>query len=81
MTWFAEWSWVHFLGLCYLMATIGCILRVLYRQTNTGTTFAWLSVLFVFPMLGVALYLLFGEPRLSSRRQKRNQDINHLALD
>ncbi len=79
--WFAEWSWVHFLGLGYFVATIGCILRVLYRQTNTGTTFAWLTILFVFPLFGVFLYLLFGEPRLSSSRRQRNQEINHFYAD
>lgn len=76
ITWFADWMWTDFLGLAYLTATIGCVLRVLYRKTSTGTTFAWLVVLFVFPLLGVVLYLLFGEPRLGKNRQKRSQAID-----
>ncbi len=76
ISWVNEWTWAHLLVLCYIVATIGCALRVLYRQTSTGTAFAWLIVLFVFPLFGIVLYLLLGEPRLGLNRQKRNQEID-----
>ena len=49
--------WLH------IAAVTVCAIRVLYRQRNTGTAFAWLMILFVFPLFGVAAYLLVGEAR------------------
>ena len=62
--------WLH------IAAVTVCAIRVLYRQRNTGTAFAWLMVLFVFPLFGVAAYLLVGEARLGMARAKRVEQMN-----
>ena len=63
--------------LCFHIAAVTvCAIRVLYRQRNTGTAFAWLMVLFVFPLFGVAAYLLVGEARLGMARAKRVEQMN-----
>ena len=62
--------WLH------IAAVTVCAIRVLYRQRNTGTAFAWLMILFVFPLFGVAAYLLVGEARLGMARAKRVEQMN-----
>jgi cardiolipin synthase len=41
---------------------------VLKRRRTTGAATAWLLVIFFYPYVGVALYLLFGTTRLGRRR-------------
>ncbi|MGF6147822.1 Cardiolipin synthase [Kingella potus] len=57
-------------------AALACVVRVLYKQRNVGTAFAWLILLFLFPLFGVAAYLLVGEPRLGTARAKRSEEMN-----
>lgn len=64
--------------LMYGILVIGCVVRVLYRQKSTGVTFAWLIILFVFPLVGVVLYFMFGESRLGFDRQKRSRQVQML---
>lgn len=52
------------------------MLRVLYKQKNIGSTFAWLIILFLFPLFGTVTYLLIGEPRLGTARAKRTDEMN-----
>ena len=66
--------------LMYTVLVVGCVVRVLYRQKSTGVTFAWLMVLFVFPLFGVLLYFMFGESRLGFDRQKRSQQVQKLFV-
>ena len=63
--WGQIFLWLH------ITIVAACAVRVLYKQHNIGTAFAWLIVLFVFPILGAGLYLLIGEPRLGTARAKR----------
>ncbi|MDO4878881.1 MAG: cardiolipin synthase [Neisseria sp.] len=62
--------WLH------IAAVSACVIRVLYQQRNTGAAFAWLIILFVFPLFGVLAYLLIGEPRLGMARAKRTAEMN-----
>ena len=52
--WGQIFLWLH------ITIVAACAVRVLYKQHNIGTAFAWLIVLFVFPILGAGLYLLIG---------------------
>jgi cardiolipin synthase len=45
--------------------------RVVMQRRLTGETLAWIMVIWVFPIVGPAFYLLFGELRLGSRRARR----------
>ena len=56
-------------------------MRVLYKQRNIGNALAWLILLFVFPFIGVALYLLVGEPRLGAARAKRTAEMNRFDTE
>ena len=71
-----EIPWGQMLLVFHTSAVLLCMLRVLYKQHNIGTAFAWLLLLFVFPLLGVGLYLLIGEPRLGMARALRSAEMN-----
>ena len=53
------------------LIVIGLSLRVIMRRPPVGVAVAWLSVIFSVPLVGAAVYLLFGEKRLGSRRVGR----------
>lgn len=69
-------SWGQVFLFLHIAAVAVCVVRVLYRQRNTGAAFAWLIILFVFPLFGVGAYLLVGEPRLGMARAKRVEQMN-----
>lgn len=73
--WGQIFLWLH------ITIVTACAVRVLYKQHNIGTAFAWLIVLFVFPILGAGLYLLIGEPRLGTARAKRTVEMNRFYRD
>ena len=52
------------------------MVRVLYKQRNVGSVFAWLIILFLFPIFGTLAYLMLGEPRLGAARAKRSGEMN-----
>lgn len=54
-----------------LAIRIGLSIRVIMRSRPHGVTYAWLVVILLFPYFGAAVYLLFGETRLSERRSAR----------
>ena len=68
--------WAEVFLFIHTAAALSCMLRVLYKQKNVGTTFAWLIILFLFPLLGTVIYLLIGEPRLGTARAKRSDEMN-----
>ncbi len=56
------------------------IFFILYipRKRKPSSAIAWLLVIIVFPGVGIALFLLIGSPKLSSRRRKKQRYINEL---
>jgi cardiolipin synthase len=50
-------------------------IRVVMRRGTVGFTLAWLSVILLLPLLGAAIYLLFGERRLGTRRARRIAEL------
>lgn len=77
----AEFHWGSILLGLHIIAVALCIVRVLYKQRNTGAAFAWLIVLLAFPLAGVVLYVLLGEPRLGAVRERRTAGINQFYDD
>ncbi|WP_434803007.1 cardiolipin synthase [Neisseria montereyensis] len=73
--------WAQLLIYLHTAVVLACAVRVLYKQRNTGSAFAWLIVLFAFPLLGVVAYLILGEPRLGSARAKRSDEMNRFYSD
>lgn len=51
------------------------LLVILRRRFTPVVSLAWLAVVFLQPMLGLLLYLLFGDHRLARRRVRRYQQI------
>lgn len=71
-----QFSWGSLFLFLHTAAALACAVRVLYKQHNTGTAFAWLIILFLFPLFGTVAYLLVGEPRLGMARAKRSEEMN-----
>jgi cardiolipin synthase len=60
---------------------IALALRVIMRRRPVGVALAWLAVLFSLPLVGVIVYLLFGEKRLGKRRAARLAGVLQNAKD
>lgn len=52
---------------------VGLSIRVVMRRPPVGVAMAWLAVVFSVPLVGAAVYLLFGEKRLGRGRALRIQ--------
>jgi cardiolipin synthase len=59
----------------------GLSVRVIMRRRPVGVSLAWLSVVLLIPFAGAAIYLLFGELRLGSRRAARAARIHAPYMD
>jgi cardiolipin synthase len=63
--------------------TIDWIIRIGFiiyipRKRNPNSAISWLLVLFLLPGLGLLLFLVIGNPRLSKNRRKMQQKANKL---
>lgn len=70
------WSWQQVFVTTYTLITLGLIVRILYHQRKIGVTLAWILILLMFPLIGIFGYLIIGEPKLGTRREKRAREIN-----
>lgn len=53
---------------------------VIRRKTQPAVCLAWLTIIFLFPFVGTACYLLIGEIRLGARRVRRHaRDVDVVA--
>ena len=63
---------IHWLGEILfsvdLLISLCLAVRIIMRRRPVGVSLAWLTVVFVFPLAGAAVYLTFGELRLGRRR-------------
>ena len=55
-------------------------IRLLYRKLEVNTTLAWLFLLFGLPVVGVVLYVLFGDHRLGRRRMKMGERLRSFFM-
>lgn len=66
------WEWLLTLGLwLYFALLIVLSFRILMRRRSVGVTLAWLLLIYVLPLAGFGLYLMFGERYLGRLRAKR----------
>ena len=56
-------------------------LVVIPRNRRPQTAMAWLLAIFFIPYVGIALFLLIGNFRLSKKRRTKQVEINQLILD
>lgn len=66
------WEWLLTLGIwLYFSLLIALSFRILMRRRSVGVTLAWLLLIYILPLAGFGLYLLFGERYLGRLRAKR----------
>lgn len=69
--------WSTILFWLYVLCLIAIALRVLSREYLAPVKrLAWLMVLFILPLGGMALYFLFGEARLSRFNDKKHSELS-----
>lgn len=65
----------HFLTLAsialYWVLVAGVTFRVVFKRRAVSVSLAWLMVIYIIPVLGVACYFLFGELNLGRKRAER----------
>ena len=74
-TWIVVVSTVLNIGIRVVM------LGVVPGNRRPTTAMAWLLAIFFMPLLGLALFLMLGNFRLSHRRIKRQAEVNRRVLD
>jgi cardiolipin synthase A/B len=62
----------------YLAGWVICVLglAVIPRRRDPGAAQAWLLFIFLFPWLGLLVFLLIGNPKLPSHRRARQRQID-----
>jgi cardiolipin synthase len=66
--WQSPLVWTFTILLVHVAITLAIVLRVIMSNRGVGAALAWIAVVFMFPALGPAFYLLIGELRLGSHR-------------
>ncbi len=56
----------------YCVLVVGIVIRVVMKRRPIGVSLAWLAAIFAIPILGVTIYLLFGEVHLGRKRVERH---------
>ena len=75
-----ELNWITFIGsLSYLISFAA--LFIVPRNRKPGEATAWLLLMFLAPILGVVLFLLLGNPRLSQWRRDQQRAMNERIKD
>lgn len=70
MSWLAVYTTVEWL------IRLGMVLAVLRRRMQPATALAWLTLVFFWPLLGGAVYMLVGDNRLGRRRRTQHRQIH-----
>lgn len=66
-------SWL--IGAAYIAAIVGFGVLVIMKRRPVGVSLAWLVLLFALPFAGFFLYMMFGSPRIGSRRLRRIHEL------
>ncbi|MBV7300151.1 cardiolipin synthase [Enterovibrio paralichthyis] len=64
---FIVWASIFF----YWLLIAGVTIRVVLKRRALGVSIAWLMIIYIIPIVGVILYLLFGELNLGRKRAER----------
>ena len=73
VNWLLDPKTIAYLAL--LVAQIAVAFRVIMRRLSVGESLAWIFVVFIFPVVGLLIYLMFGELRLGVRRAQRMLEL------
>ena len=62
-----------------------CVLRIYGRPDNSAFKLSWIVLILIFPVFGLAIYILFGRPSLLKTVQKKfnkvNDDLNSYKIE
>ncbi|MCA1028790.1 cardiolipin synthase [Cytobacillus kochii] len=70
-----------FIGLIYLLNMILAIVVIFLERKDAASTWAWLLVLFFIPLLGFAIYLLFGQNFSKKKKMFQWEDRKKIGID
>lgn len=59
----------------YWLIIVGLSIRILMKRKSNTFVIAWLLIIHIIPILGIILYLLFGEIHLGQLRAKRAKEL------
>lgn len=79
-----SWSWSDVAGygwVLHMLLMVLMTLRIVSVQRNTGVAIAWVAILYVLPVIGLAAYILVGEPMVGRRYRKRMLEAQLLIDD
>ncbi len=69
----------HFLTLAgialYWILVAGVTIRVVLKRRAVSVSLAWLMIIYIIPIVGVACYFLFGELNLGRKRAERAKEM------
>ncbi|OOF69570.1 cardiolipin synthase [Rodentibacter caecimuris] len=66
---------VYVIPVLVWILTIFTTLRLLVKKQSVSATLSWLMIIYIFPLIGILAYLIFGEIKLGSRRAKSFRDL------
>ncbi|MCH8491887.1 MAG: cardiolipin synthase [Idiomarina sp.] len=70
-----------FLVVFYWIVTATVFLRIIFKRRPVASSLAWVLIIIVFPILGVLVYLFFGEIQLGKRRAARARALRTPFLE
>lgn len=59
----------------YWLSITSFSLRILIKRRAVPSAMAWLLIVYIFPLVGIIIYLLLGELKIGKRRYKRNKAV------
>ncbi|MEO1966928.1 cardiolipin synthase [Hyphomonas sp.] len=66
--------------LVHFSLSVLAAVRLLYRKLAVNTTLVWLFLLFGLPVVGVVLYILFGDHRLGRQRMQMSERLRSFFM-
>ncbi|QOI11298.1 cardiolipin synthase [Blochmannia endosymbiont of Colobopsis nipponica] len=70
-------SWV--ISFSYWLLIISIALRILMIRRTVTSAISWLLMIYILPIAGITIYLLFGELNIGKRRIKRSKIISPIT--
>lgn len=61
--------------LFYWLLLTAIFLRVIFKRRSVGASLAWMLIIVFLPILGIVLYVFFGEVQIGKKRLERAQSL------
>lgn len=72
-------GWLIIFSILSLVLSIGAIVHLLRNRKDPMTMLSWLLGVLLFPLVGAALYALFGERRVRRRARKKRRRLEYIS--